>query len=129
MTHTLRCHMSPLSFSSLDMRLTRAATGRRESVWLIVVTATLQMHSVARLVRASAMTPGCRTVAEALRMQGRSGAYIHLRHLTRKLAGPLVTDAGARFSGVLHLLASAKLPRLGAAFVLTGQVGAHRVEH
>lgn len=102
-----------LALPGLMVLLTLAATGRRGWVWLIVVAATLQVPSVARLVRAAALAPGCRTVVEALRMQGRGWSYVHLRHLTRELAGPLATDAGARFSGVLYLLASANFLGLG----------------
>lgn len=102
-----------LALPGLMLLLTLAATGRRGWIWLVVVTATLQVPNVARLVRAAALAPGCRTVVEALRMQGRGWAYIHLRHLTRELAGPLTTDAGARFSGVLYLMASANFLGLG----------------
>nr|WP_240969265.1 ABC transporter permease subunit [Streptomyces sp. HNM0575] len=102
-----------LALPGLMILLTLAATGRSSSGWLIAVTAALQLPYVARLVRAAALAPGCRTVVEALRMQGRGWAYIHLRHLTRELAGPLATDAGARFSGVLYLMASANFLGLG----------------
>lgn len=102
-----------LALPGLMILLTLAATGRSSWIWLIAVTAALQVPSVARLVRAGALAPGCRTVVEALRMQGRSWAYVHLRHLTRELAGPLATDAGARFSGVLYLMASANFLGLG----------------
>ncbi|SCK39846.1 peptide/nickel transport system permease protein [Streptomyces sp. WMMB 714] len=102
-----------LALPGLMLLLTLAATGRRGWVWLVVVAAVLQVPSVARLVRAAALAPGCRTVVEALRMQGRGWAYVHLRHLTRELAGPLATDAGARFSGVLYLMASANFLGLG----------------
>ncbi|RAJ68834.1 peptide/nickel transport system permease protein [Streptomyces sp. Amel2xB2] len=102
-----------LALPGLMLLLALAATGRRGWLWLVVVAAMLQLPSVARLVRAAALAPGCRTVVEALRMQGRGWAYIHLRHLTRELAGPLATDAGTRFSGVLYLLASANFLGLG----------------
>lgn len=102
-----------LALPGLMILLTLAATGRSSWAWLIAVTAALQVPSVARLVRAAALDPGCRTVVEALRMQGRGWVYVHLRHLTRELTGPLATDAGARFSGVLYLMASANFLGLG----------------
>jgi len=79
----------------------------------VTVAGMLQVPAVARLVRGAALAPGTRTVVEALRMQGHGWAYIHLRHLARELAAPLITDAGGRFSVVLYLLASANFLGLG----------------
>ncbi|NDZ81493.1 ABC transporter permease [Streptomyces sp. SID10853] len=102
-----------LAFPGLLVLMTLAATGHREWYWLVSVAGVLQVPAVARLVRGAALAPGARTVVEALRMQGRGWAYIHLRHLARELAAPLATDAGGRFSVVLYLLASANFLGLG----------------
>ncbi|SCD48146.1 peptide/nickel transport system permease protein [Streptomyces sp. BpilaLS-43] len=102
-----------LAFPGLLVLMTLAATGHRDRYWLVAVAGVLQIPAVARLVRGAALAPGSRTVVEALRMQGRGWAYIHLRHLTRQLAAPLATDAGGRFSVVLYLLASANFLGLG----------------
>lgn len=92
---------------------TLAATGHRRWQWLVLAAGVLQVPAVARLVRGAALAPGCRTVVEALRMQGRGWVYVHLRHLARELAAPLATDAGSRFSVLLYLLASANFLGLG----------------
>ncbi|GAA2973139.1 MULTISPECIES: ABC transporter permease [Streptomyces] len=102
-----------LAFPGLLVLMTLAATGHRDRYWLVAVAGVLQVPAVARLVRGAALAPGSRTVVEALRMQGRGWAYIHLRHLARELAAPLATDAGGRFSVVLYLLASANFLGLG----------------
>ncbi|WP_346268024.1 ABC transporter permease [Streptomyces sp. SID3915] len=102
-----------LAFPGLLVLMTLAATGHRDRYWLVAVAGVLQIPAVARLVRGAALAPGSRTVVEALRMQGRGWAYIHLRHLARQLAAPLATDAGGRFSVVLYLLASANFLGLG----------------
>lgn len=102
-----------LAFPGLLVLMTLAATGRREWHWLVAVAGLLQVPAVARLVRSAALAPGTRTVVEALRMQGRGWAYIHLRHLARQLAAPVATDAGGRFCVVLYLLASANFLGLG----------------
>lgn len=102
-----------LAFPGLLVLMTLAAAGHRDWYWLVTVAGVLQVPAVARLVRGAALAPGTRTVVEALRMQGRGWAYIHLRHLARELAAPLATDAGGRFSVVLYLLASANFLGLG----------------
>ncbi|MEV1021052.1 ABC transporter permease [Streptomyces sp. NPDC050264] len=102
-----------LAFPGLLVLMTLAATGHRDWYWLLTVAGLLQVPAVARLVRGAALAPGARTVVEALRMQGRGWAYIHLRHLARELAAPLATDAAGRFSVVLYLLASANFLGLG----------------
>ncbi|WP_370665190.1 ABC transporter permease [Streptomyces sp. IBSBF 2507] len=102
-----------LAFPGLLVLMTLAATGHRDWFWLVAVAGALQVPAVARLVRGAALAPATRAVVEALRMQGRGWAYIHLRHLTRELAAPLATDAGGRFSVVLYLLASANFLGLG----------------
>ncbi|WP_399894663.1 ABC transporter permease [Streptomyces sp. BBFR51] len=102
-----------LAFPGLLVLMTLAATGHRDWYWLVTVAGVLQVPAVARLVRSAALSPGSRTVVEALRMQGRGWAYIHFRHLARELAAPLATDAGGRFSVVLYLLASANFLGLG----------------
>lgn len=102
-----------LAFPGLLVLMTLAATGHRDWHWLVAVAGLLQVPAVARLVRGAALAPASRTVVEALRMQGRGWAYIHLRHLARELAAPLATDAGGRFAVVLYLLASANFLGLG----------------
>ena len=102
-----------LAFPGLLVLMTLAATGHREWYWLVAVAGVLQVPAVARLVRGAALAPSARTVVEALRMQGRGWAYVHLRHLARQLAAPLATDAAGRFSVVLYLLASANFLGLG----------------
>ncbi|GAA2972689.1 ABC transporter permease [Streptomyces drozdowiczii] len=102
-----------LAFPGLLVLMTLAATGRRDWLWLVTVAGVLQVPAVARLVRGAVLAPGTQTVVEALRMQGRGWAYIHLRHLAREVAAPLATDAGGRFSTVLYLLASANFLGLG----------------
>ncbi|MFI0770716.1 ABC transporter permease [Streptomyces sp. NPDC021218] len=102
-----------LAFPGLLVLMTLAAAGHRDWYWLVTVAGVLQIPAVARLVRGAALAPGTRTVVEALRMQGRGWAYIHLRHLARELAAPLATDAGGRFTVVLYLLASANFLGLG----------------
>lgn len=102
-----------LAFPGLLVLMTLAATGHRDWLWLVAVAGALQVPAVARLVRGAALAPASRTVVEALRMQGHGWTYIHLGHLARELAAPLATDAGARFSVVLYLLASANFLGLG----------------
>ncbi|MGY1434076.1 ABC transporter permease [Streptomyces reniochalinae] len=102
-----------LAFPGLLVLMTLAATGHRDWYWLVLVAGVLQAPAVARLVRSAALDPGTRTVVEALRMQGRGWAYIHLRHVARELAAPVATDAGGRFAVVLYLLASANFLGLG----------------
>ncbi|WP_258016188.1 ABC transporter permease subunit [Streptomyces sp. AJS327] len=102
-----------LALPGLLVLMTLAALGHREGYWLVTVAGLLQVPAVARLVRGAALEPGTRTVIEALRMQGRGWAYVHLRQLPRKLAAPLATDAAGRFSTVLYLLASANFLGLG----------------
>ncbi|MGW8374864.1 ABC transporter permease [Streptomyces sp. ODS28] len=102
-----------LAFPGLLVLMTLAATGHRAWHWLVLAAGALQVPAIARLVRGTALAPGCRTAVEALRMQGRGWAYIHLRHLARELAAPVATDAGSRFSIVLYLLASANFLGLG----------------
>ncbi|WP_399136687.1 ABC transporter permease [Streptomyces sp. NBUA17] len=102
-----------LALPGLLVLMTLAATGHRDWYWLVLVAGVLQVPAVARLVRGAVLAPATRTVVEALRMQGRRWAYIHLGHLTRELAAPLATDTGGRFSVVLYLLASANFLGLG----------------
>lgn len=102
-----------LAFPGLLVLMTLAATGHRQWPWLVAAAGALQIPAVARLVRGVALGPGCRTAVEALRMQGRGWVYVHLRYLVREVAAPVATDAGARFSTVLYLLASANFLGLG----------------
>lgn len=102
-----------LAFPGLLVLMAIAATGHRSWFWLVTVAGLLQVPAVARLVRGAALAPGTRTVVEALRMQGRGWAYVHLRHLPRELAAPLATDTAGRFAVVLYLLASANFLGLG----------------
>ncbi|UNS95282.1 ABC transporter permease subunit [Streptomyces tubbatahanensis] len=102
-----------LAFPSLLLLMTLAATGHRGTGTLVAAAALVQVPAVARLVRATALAPGCRTAVEALRLQGMPEWRVQCGYVARSVRGPLVTDAGSRFGLVLYLLASANFLGLG----------------
>ncbi|GAA3523204.1 ABC transporter permease subunit [Amycolatopsis ultiminotia] len=102
-----------LAFPSLLVLMVLAATGHRSAVVLVCAVAVVQLPAIARLVRAAALAPGCRTAAEALLLQGEPWWRIQAGYVVRSVAGPVVTDAGTRLGLVLYLLASANFLGLG----------------
>ncbi|MEV7552232.1 ABC transporter permease subunit [Amycolatopsis sp. NPDC089917] len=102
-----------LAFPSLLVLMVLAATGHRGPGVLVPAVAALQLSAITRVVRASALAPGCRTAVEALTLQGRPWWRIQLGYVARYVVGPVSTDAGSRLGVVLYLLASANFLGLG----------------
>ncbi|GAB3299166.1 ABC transporter permease subunit [Parasphingorhabdus pacifica] len=104
-----------LALPGLLVLLVLAATGRQGVTALVLAVATLQLPAVVRIARSAALAPDCRTVVEAMIMQGESWWRIHLVHTGRAVLGPVRVDMGSRLILVLHLMASANFLGVGLA--------------
>ncbi|MEU0132951.1 ATP-binding cassette domain-containing protein [Streptomyces sp. NPDC006296] len=102
-----------LAFPALLLVMTLAASGHQDATTLVLAAAAVQIPPVTRLVRTTALAPGCRTAVEAMRMQGAPWHRIQGRYVLRRVTEPLVTDAGNRGATILALLASANFLGLG----------------
>uniref|UniRef100_UPI003F4943B0 ABC transporter permease n=1 Tax=Nonomuraea bangladeshensis TaxID=404385 RepID=UPI003F4943B0 len=79
-------------------------------VWIVML---VHLPDIARLVRACALEAGSRPAVEAMRLQGEGWWRITVGFVARSLARVLATDAGARLTGSLYLIAAASF--LGVA--------------
>lgn len=98
---------------ALLILLVFAATGRRGVVWLVVAIALAQLPSVVRLARSAASAPACRTALEAMAMVGEPWWRIHLVETGRRVAAPVVVDAGTRVVLVVALVTTANFLGVG----------------
>ncbi|MEU4191427.1 ABC transporter permease subunit [Kribbella sp. NPDC026611] len=90
------------------------AVGWRASALAITLAvAMVNVPTVARLVRAAALTAASSPVVEALRMQRESWFAIQLGYVGRSVLGPVAADLGTRITLAVFLVASVNFLGLG----------------